>query len=96
MTSIRPPKNWLQYMVQAMNDICKEPDVDQVIDRQPGNGESNQKLTQSRSVTIEEVNRVLEVGRLLFSVLTDDEKAELVQLLNGQFDEIEIGNTGVT
>ena len=96
MTSIRPPKNWLQYMVWMMNDICKAPNVNQVIDSQSGDGESNLKLTQSRSVTIEEVNRVLEVGRLLFSVLTDDEKAELVQLLNGQFDEIEIGNTGVT
>ena len=83
-------------MVWMMNDICKASNVDQGIDSQPGNGESNLKLTQSRSVTIEEVNRVLEVGRLLFSVLTDDEKAELAQFLNGQFDETELGNTGVT
>jgi len=32
-------------------------------------------------VTTEEVNRVLEVGRLLFSVLTEDEKAKLVRIL---------------
>ena len=34
-------------------------------------------------VTVEEVNRVLEVGRLLFSVLTDEEIAELQRVLNG-------------
>ena len=47
-------------------------------------------------VTVEEVNRVLEVGRLLFSVLTKEENAELQRILNGQSDETELGNTGVT
>ena len=47
-------------------------------------------------ITVEEVNRVLEVGRLLFSVLTKEENAELQRILNGQSDETELGNTGVT
>lgn len=47
-------------------------------------------------VTIEEVNRVLEVGRLLLSVLTEEEIAELQRVLNGSSDGAEIGNTGVT
>ena len=47
-------------------------------------------------VTIEEVNRVLEVGRLLFSVLTEEEKSELIRLLNSPSDKSEIGNAGVT
>lgn len=33
-------------------------------------------------ITVEEVNRVLEVGRLLFSVLTEEEKAELIRFLS--------------
>jgi len=41
-------------------------------------------------VTVEEVNRVLEVGRLLFSVPTEEEIAELKRILNGQSDETEI------
>ena len=47
-------------------------------------------------ITVEEVNRVLDVGRLLFSVLTEEEKAEFVQIFNGQSDETELGNAGVT
>ena len=47
-------------------------------------------------VTVEEVNRVLEVGRLLFSVLTEEEKAVLIRLLNTSPDENQLGNTGVT
>ena len=54
-------------------------------------------------VTVEEVNRVLEIGRLLLSVLTQDELEELQALLGGEpfpFPEnnitSEIGNTGVT
>jgi len=31
------------------------------------------------NVTIKEVNWVLEVGRLIFSVLTEEEKAELIR-----------------
>ena len=47
-------------------------------------------------ITVEEVNRVLEVGRLLFSVLTEEEKAELIRFLNASSGKTEIGNTGVT
>lgn len=57
---------------------------------------SDQKRPTESQVTVEEVNRVLEVGRLLFSVLTDDEKAELARILNSQSDETELGNAGVT
>ena len=44
--------------------------------------ENNTKDSAKLKVTIEDVNRVLEVGRLLFSVLTKDEIAELQRLLN--------------
>jgi hypothetical protein len=48
-------------------------------------------------VTIEDVNRVLEVGRLLLSVLTPEEIEELQALLIGEpFTAPDIGNTGVT
>ena len=47
-------------------------------------------------VTVEEVNRVLEVGRLLFSVLTEEEITELQRILNVPTDENKIGNAGVT
>ena len=47
-------------------------------------------------VTVEEVNRVLEVGRLLFSVLTEEEIAELQRILSYSSEEPGIGNTGVT
>jgi hypothetical protein len=57
---------------------------------------TDQKRSTKPEVTVEEVNRVLEVGRLLFSVLTDDEKAELVQILNDRSGETELGNVGVT
>lgn len=60
----------------------------------------SQKFDKKRStkpqVTIEEVNRVLEVGRLLFSVLTEEEKSELIRLLNSPSEKSEIGNAGVT
>jgi len=55
-----------------------------------------QTETSNHKVTIEEVNRVLEVGRLLFSVLTEEEKAELQKILNGPANRDEIGNDGVT
>lgn len=53
-------------------------------------------------VSVEEVNRVLEVGRLLLSVLTPDELEELHGLLYGEantdyfYDDCPIGNTSVT
>ena len=57
---------------------------------------SDHKHPTESQVTVEEVNRVLEVGRLLFSVLTNDEKAKLIRILNAQSDETEFGNAGVT
>ena len=56
-------------------------------------------------VSVEEVNRILEVGRLLFAVLTPEEHEELQELLETlSFEPIlqeppsmnEIGNTNVT
>lgn len=55
--------------------------------------EKQQRPTEPQ-VTIEEVNRVLEVGRLLLSVLTEEEVEELKQLLTKP--EEELGNAGVT
>ena len=62
-------------------------------------------LNPETQVTVEEVKRVLEVGRLLLSVLTPEELEEL-QSLGGLFlsksipidqqSTSEIGNTGVT
>jgi hypothetical protein len=61
---------------------------------------SEENTTQNPSqdqVTINEVNRVLEVGRLLLSVLTPEEIEELQALLIGEtFTELEIGNIDVT
>ena len=48
----------------------------------------NQHMQQ---ITVEEVNRVLEVGRILFSVLTPEEIEELQKFLSSQKA---IGNTG--
>jgi hypothetical protein len=64
--------------------------------------------TENPRVTIEDVNRLLEVGRLLLSVLTQEELDHLQKRLNRQaIDDIfsfalssnctfELGNTGVT
>ena len=62
-------------------------------------------LNPETQVTVEEVKRILEVGRLLLSVLTPEELEEL-QSLGGLFlsssipidqsSASEIGNTGVT
>jgi len=60
------------------------------------NQRSDPKRPTEPKVTVEEVNRVLEVGRLLFSVLTDEEKAAMIRLLTTPPDENEIGNAGVT
>jgi hypothetical protein len=49
--------------------------------------------TADAKVTVEEVNRVLEVGRIHFSVLTDEEIQELTELLSSKE---KIGNTGVS
>ena len=60
------------------------------------NQQSDPKRPKDPKVTVEEVNRVLEVGRLLFSVLTEEEIAELQEILNKPSDEKEIGNAGIT
>jgi hypothetical protein len=62
-------------------------------------------LIPETQVTVEEVKRILEVGRLLLSVLTPEELEEL-KSLGGLFlsnsipvdqsSSSEIGNTGVT
>ncbi len=71
-------------------------------------GRPDRTSTAPSTVTIEEVNRVVEVGRLLLSVLTPEELDQLQHLLNSQSiegifntstastGETEIGNTGVT
>lgn len=71
-------------------------------------GKTAPKSKPDTTVTIEEVNRVLEVGRLLLSVLTPEELEQLQQLLNDQpitslfktptasTADAKIGNTGVT
>lgn len=47
-------------------------------------------------VTVEEVNRLLDVGRLLLSVLTPDELRQLKEELSNVGTQSELGNTGVT
>jgi hypothetical protein len=44
---------------------------------------------QEASVTVEDVQRVLELGRLLLSVLTPEELEQLRLLLNGDMHEVE-------
>ena len=56
--------------------------------------EANNQPPTTTTVTVADVNRVLEVGRLLISVLTPEELEELQQLLNGDISEK--GITGVT
>ena len=51
------------------------------------NQKPNPKRPTETQVTIEEVNRVLDVGRLLFSVLTAEEIAELQGILNGSSEK---------
>ena len=49
------------------------------------------KTLAEKEITVEEVNRLLEVGRLLFSVLTPEEIEKLQNLLSLKKY---IGNTG--
>ena len=50
--------------------------------------------TQTQTITVEDVNRLLEVGRLLFSVLTPEE-IEALQIEFARYSANEdIGNTG--
>ena len=49
---------------------------------------------QTQTVTVEDVNRLLEVGRLLFSVLTPDEIESLQEEFAKSSTRDEIGNAG--
>ena len=52
---------------------------------------------QTPEVTVEEVNRLLEIGRILLEVLTPEELEWLSSITNGtDSQEMEIGNTSVT
>lgn len=57
----------------------------------PSQGELN--ISQ---VTIEDVNRILEIGQLLLSVLTSEEIEQLSDFLISAQSESWIGNTSVT
>ena len=58
--------------------------------------ENTKNLSTTSEVTIEDVNRVLEVGRLLLSVLSEEEIEVIQELLIRDEYKNEIGNTGVT
>ena len=58
------------------------------------NSSVTKQKAQTKTVTVEDVNRLLEVGRLLFSVLT----AEEIEALQEEFAKLtaseKLGNTG--
>ena len=56
---------------------------------------NSDKPIHKSDISIEEINRVLEVGHLLLSVLSDEEIEKLQIILNGEIAEVEIGNAGV-
>ncbi len=58
--------------------------------------ENNKISSTLPQVTFEDVNRVLEVGRMLLSVLTEEEIEELQEILSRQKADQNIGNAGVT
>ena len=58
--------------------------------------ETAKNLSTTSEVTIEDVNRVLEVGRMLLSVLSEEEIEVIQELLIRDESKNEIGNTGVT
>ena len=55
------------------------------------NTQAKAKCPTECQVTVEDVNRLLEVGRLLFSVLTPEEIEQLQELLSTLN---QLGNTG--
>ena len=63
-----------------------------------------QKKQLNIKVTVEDVNRVLEVGRLLLSVLTPEEIEELTRLSGNKIhhaaardvNQVQISNTGIS
>ena len=52
------------------------------------------KSAKEKTITVEDVNRLLEVGRLLLSVLTPEEIEALQEYLNKNSTPEPIGNTG--
>ena len=54
---------------------------------------TNHKI-QTQKVTVEDVNRFLDLGRLLFSVLTPEEIEALHEVFSNKPANKEIGNTG--
>jgi len=54
---------------------------------------SPQTLTDNPQASKEDLDRILEVGRILMSVLTEEELTQLQALLS---QDAKIGNTGVT
>jgi len=56
--------------------------------------EKADESSKEKSVTVEDVNRFLDVGRLLLSVLTPEEIEALQEYLNENSTSDNIGNTG--
>ena len=56
--------------------------------------QSDEKRPTETRVTTEDVKRVLEVGRLLFSVLSEEELDSLREFLYESSPLIDIGNAG--
>ena len=52
------------------------------------------QIKQTQTVTVEDVNRLLDLGRLLFSVLTPDEIEALQEMFSKSPPSKEIGNAG--
>ena len=50
--------------------------------------------TQTQTITVEDVNRLLDLGRLLFSVLTPEEIEALQEMFSQSPPSKEIGNAG--
>ena len=50
--------------------------------------------THAQTVAVEDVNRLLDLGRLLFSVLTPEEIEALQEMFSKSASSKEIGNAG--
>ncbi|MBT7988933.1 MAG: hypothetical protein HN769_03530 [Anaerolineae bacterium] len=50
--------------------------------------------TQTQTITVEDVNRLLDLGRLLFSVLTPDEIKALQKVFSKSSTSEKLGNAG--
>lgn len=56
----------------------------------------NKLQNQEQSITVDDVKRVLDIGFLLVSVLTDEELLVVQEQFLQSVSEKEIGNTGVS